>query len=56
MADNIEKETETTEDLSYKESDSSSKNVADILSQDNEDESLRKVCCILNGNSFDVQN
>lgn len=41
MADNIEKE--TTEELSYKESDTSSKNVADILSQDNEDESLRKV-------------
>jgi hypothetical protein len=40
MADNNEKE--TTEE-SYKESDSSSKNVADILATDNEDESLRKV-------------
>jgi hypothetical protein len=41
MADTDEKE--TTEELSYKESDSSSKNVADILATDNEDESLRKV-------------
>lgn len=39
MSDNNEK----TEEVSYKESETASKNVADILAADNEDESLRKV-------------
>lgn len=37
-----ENEKETSEEV-YKESEASSKNVADILAADNEDESLRKV-------------
>jgi hypothetical protein len=41
MSETDTKETPTEE--SYKESEASSKNVADILAADNDDESLRKV-------------
>jgi hypothetical protein len=38
-----ETDTKETTEESYKESEASSKNVADILAADNDDESLRKV-------------
>ena len=44
MAEKDEKQNiENTDSESYKESESSTKNVAEILATDNEDESLRKV-------------